>query len=180
MKKTGCSCRPWRRRVRHSAHRPEPIAQRPKPSAHLHQGRGAHPPALLSELPSPRLIGPMSLLTYEDARPGCRSIKTRVSQRQMPPWRGPERRLDSQIQGRRSLTDKGNRDARVVGGWRGAQGSLADMPPRAFRRRRRWHIGKPDLVVSIPNPQTITAAGADWWTDIIADSGLTEDRYQGD
>ena len=28
----------------------------------------------------------MSLLTYEDARPWARSIKNRVSQRQMPPW----------------------------------------------------------------------------------------------
>src|SRR5215470_6970124 len=34
----------------------------------------------------PGSIGPMSLLTYEDARPFARSIKNRVSQRQMPPW----------------------------------------------------------------------------------------------
>src|SRR5215469_2932885 len=34
----------------------------------------------------PGSIGPMSLLTYEDARPWARSIKDRVSRRQMPPW----------------------------------------------------------------------------------------------
>ena len=28
----------------------------------------------------------MSLLTYEDARPWARSIKTRVTKREMPPW----------------------------------------------------------------------------------------------
>src|SRR4051794_31661634 len=31
-------------------------------------------------------VAPMSLLTYEDARPWARSIKQRVSNREMPPW----------------------------------------------------------------------------------------------
>src|SRR5262252_829507 len=31
-------------------------------------------------------VAPMPLLTYEDARPWARSIKTRVVSRQMPPW----------------------------------------------------------------------------------------------
>src|SRR4029077_14924496 len=34
----------------------------------------------------PGSIGPMALLTYEDARPWARSMKSRVSLRQMPPW----------------------------------------------------------------------------------------------
>src|SRR5712691_2744652 len=34
----------------------------------------------------PGSIGPMALLTYEDARPWARSIRNRVSLRQMPPW----------------------------------------------------------------------------------------------
>ena len=34
----------------------------------------------------PGSIAPMSLLTYEDVRPWARSIKARVSAREMPPW----------------------------------------------------------------------------------------------
>src|SRR6187399_3064429 len=34
----------------------------------------------------PGSIAPMSLLTYEAARPWARAIKQRVSERQMPPW----------------------------------------------------------------------------------------------
>src|SRR5204863_7499081 len=34
----------------------------------------------------PNSIAPMSLITYEDARPWARSIKQRVVTRQMPPW----------------------------------------------------------------------------------------------
>src|ERR1700730_14459462 len=34
----------------------------------------------------PNAIAPMSLGTYEEARPWARGIKTRVASRQMPPW----------------------------------------------------------------------------------------------
>ena len=34
----------------------------------------------------PGQIAPMSLLTYEEARPWARSIKERVVRREMPPW----------------------------------------------------------------------------------------------
>src|SRR5258705_11941285 len=34
----------------------------------------------------PDSMAPMSLMTYEEARPWARSIRTRVDTRQMPPW----------------------------------------------------------------------------------------------
>src|SRR4030095_5071312 len=34
----------------------------------------------------PGAIAPMSLLTYEDARPWARAIKEKVTKREMPPW----------------------------------------------------------------------------------------------
>jgi hypothetical protein len=34
----------------------------------------------------PGSIGPMALLTYQDARPWARAIKQQVVQRNMPPW----------------------------------------------------------------------------------------------
>ena len=34
----------------------------------------------------PGSIAPMSLLTYEDARPWVRSIKQKITAREMPPW----------------------------------------------------------------------------------------------
>src|SRR5213082_3208425 len=34
----------------------------------------------------PAAMAPMSLLTYEDARPWARAIKQKVVARQMPPW----------------------------------------------------------------------------------------------
>ena len=50
-------------------------------------------------------------------------------------------------------------------------------PPRTFDDEDVWHIGKPDLIVEIPQSHVVPASGPDVWIDYIADSGLTEDRY---
>src|SRR5579862_6196161 len=42
--------------------------------------------AKCQECHQPNSIAPMSLITYQDARPWARSIKERVSTHQMPPW----------------------------------------------------------------------------------------------
>src|SRR4029077_1920707 len=42
--------------------------------------------AKCQECHQPDSIAPMSLITYQDARPWARSIKERVATRQMPPW----------------------------------------------------------------------------------------------
>ena len=39
----------------------------------------------------PGQIGPMALLTYQQARPWARAIKTQVAQRSMPPWHADPR-----------------------------------------------------------------------------------------
>jgi hypothetical protein len=49
-------------------------------------------------------MAPMALMTYEDARPWARAIKTRVTSREMPPWNiGHDR--DHEVQERSSLSD---------------------------------------------------------------------------
>src|SRR5947199_1695882 len=42
--------------------------------------------AKCQECHQPNSIAPMSLITYQDARPWARSIKERVGTRQLPPW----------------------------------------------------------------------------------------------
>jgi hypothetical protein len=56
-------------------------------------------------------------------------------------------------------------------------GNAADMPkPREFDDGDRWHIGKPDIVVTSPT-HVVPAEAADWWGSYYVDAGLTEDRY---
>src|SRR5437899_749474 len=88
----------------------------------------------------PDQMAPMSLLTYEDARPYARSIKARTMARAMPPWH-VERNIGIQkFKDDPSLTED---EIATIAAWvdQGApKGNMADMPaPRhvghvAFRR----------------------------------------------
>ena len=126
----------------------------------------------------PESIAPMSLITYEDARPWARSIKQRVETRQMPPWHVDRTVGIRQFKDDPSLTD---REVATIAAWvdGGApRGNPADMPPpRKFEDSDKWHIGKPDLIVSMPRSFEVKPEAADWWGNFTADSGLTEDRY---
>jgi hypothetical protein len=57
-------------------------------------------------------------------------------------------------------------------------GSPADMPkPRQFADVDKWHIGKPDMIVSLPKPYELRANGPDEFYDVDVDPGFTEDMY---
>jgi hypothetical protein len=123
-------------------------------------------------------MAPMSLVSYQDARPWAKAIKQKVVLREMPPWFIDKNIGIRDFKDDPSLTDK---EIATIAAWvdSGApQGNLADMPPpRKFEDMDQWHIGKPDLIVSMPVAFTVKPENPDWWGNFVADSGLTEDRY---
>ncbi len=127
----------------------------------------------------PGQMGPMSLLTYEEVRPWARSIKQKVSTREMPPWYLDRSIGVQQFKNDRSLTD-GEID--TISAWVDAgapQGNLADLPaPREFDDSNRWTMpdGEPDLVVHAPE-HLVKANSHEEWLDLYADIPLTEDRW---
>ena len=127
----------------------------------------------------PNNIAPMSLLTYEDARPWARSIRAKVSEREMPPWY-----IDRNIGIKKFDPDPSLSDAEVatIVKWADAgapRGNPADMPPPLkFDDSNRWHIGTPDLVASLPVDVKVKAAAPDQWMDIdMTKVDIPEDRY---
>jgi len=89
-------------------------------------------------------FAPMSLVTYEQARPFAKSIKQKVLAREMPPW-FIERNVGVQhFNNDVSLTDQ---EIATLVKWvdGGApQGNPADMPPpRHFVDERAWQIASP-------------------------------------
>ena len=123
-------------------------------------------------------IAPMSLVTYDEARPWARSIKQKVTSREMPPWY-----IDRHIGITKFKDDPSLTDAEIAtivkwvdGG--APAGSAADMPPpKLFADVDRWHIGKPDMVVSLPKPYELRANGPDEFYDVDVDPGFAEDMY---
>ena len=126
----------------------------------------------------PGSMAPMSLLTYEEARPWARSIRQKVLAREMPPWFIDKNVGVQHFSNDRSLTDD---EIATILKWVDAgapQGNPADMPPpRQFADAETWHIGKPDLIVSLPKDLVVAAKAPDQWPDILVDPGLKEDRY---
>src|SRR6185436_16453478 len=108
----------------------------------------------------PGAIAPMSLLTYQDARPWARSIKSKVMTREMPPWYIDRHIGITKFKDDPSLTDA---EIATIVKWADAgapQGNPADMPkPRVFAEVDKWHIGKPDMIVSLPKPYELRANG---------------------
>ena len=120
----------------------------------------------------------MSLITYQEARPWARSIKPKVTAREMPPWH-----IDRNIGITKFKDDPSLSEAEIatIGKWvdSGApMGNAADMPPaRQFSDLDQWFIGKPDIIVSSDKPYILPAAGPDNIVNMLVDPGFKEDMY---
>jgi hypothetical protein len=126
----------------------------------------------------PGSVAPMSLLTYEDARPWARSIKAKVSAREMPPWHVDRNIGITKFKDDPSLTDA---EIATIVSWvdGGAQrGNPADMPAaKSFSDADQWFIGKPDIVVTNEKPYVLPSTGPDNIVNMLVDPGFTEDMY---
>jgi hypothetical protein len=130
----------------------------------------------------PGSVAPMSLLTYEEARPWAKAMKEKTSLRNkpgaMPPW-FIEKDIGIQLyKGDISLSEE-EIDKIVKWADNGApRGDPADMPaPLKFRDASEWEIGTPDLIVSSPSI-TMKGTSPDFWSPLgEVPTGLTEDRY---
>jgi hypothetical protein len=126
--------------------------------------------------------GPMSLITYEDARPWARAIKQRTSigphAGVMPPWY-----MEKNIGIQKFKYDPSLSDAELakIAKWADSgapMGNPADMPaPLKWDDAEKWTIGKPDLIVKTQDV-VVKGTAPDWWGEIPrVPTGLAEDRY---
>jgi mono/diheme cytochrome c family protein len=116
---------------------------------------------------------PMSLLTYDTARPWARSIKQQVTQRKMPPWFADpaighfanDPRLDP-------------RAIDLIVRWVDTGAVRGEGPePPAPTYADGWEIGTPDLVLPIAEPFSVPAEGVGDYQYFRIPTNLTEDRW---
>ena len=130
----------------------------------------------------PESIAPMSLVTYQQARPWARSIKDRVARRQMPPWH-----IDQSVGVQKFKNDMSLSDAQIdtIVKWVDAgapQGDPKDLPPaKALVTNNEWQgvtdgFGAPDVVVK-SSEYKMPAVGQDVWYRPMSDIPLTEPRW---
>jgi hypothetical protein len=130
----------------------------------------------------PDSIAPMSLRTYEEARPWARSIRDRVASRNMPPWHIDPTVGIQHYKDDRSLTQK---QIDTIVAWVNAgatKGDPKDMPPPVtWADETGWNFarhfgGPPDLIIKSPQ-YTQKARAMDAWYKPVVETGLTEPRW---
>ena len=138
--------------------------------------------AKCQECHQPNSIAPMSLITYQDARPWARSIKERVATRQMPPWHIDRSVGVQKFKNDMSLTDdQVETIVRWVDGG-SPQGDPKDLPPpKPLVTDNEWQavrdgFGQPDLVVK-SSEYTMPAEHQDVWYRPMSDIPLNEPRW---
>src|SRR5213594_26484 len=138
--------------------------------------------AKCQECHQPGSIAPMSLITFQDARPWARSIKERVATRQMPPWH-----IDPSVGVQKFKNDMSLSDDQVdtIVRWVDAgapQGDPKDLPPpKPLVTDNEWKavrdgFGPPDLVVK-SSEYTMAAEHQDVWYRPMSEIPLTEPRW---
>jgi len=124
----------------------------------------------------PGQIAPMSLVTFRDARPWARAMKTKVESRQMPPWFADP--AHGQFANDRSLAP---REIETIARWADAgapEGDPKDAPPPVEWPADGWQI-KPDVIVRAPEfrvPAHTKNDVVEWVTYLIP-SGFTKDTW---
>jgi hypothetical protein len=126
-------------------------------------------------------MSPMSLVTFEEARPWAKSIRQRVITRQMPPWH-----IDRNVGVQKFKNDISLSDEQVetIVRWVDAgapQGNPKDMPAaRKWPTDNAWQaaktLGEPDLVIK-SEPYTMAAHRQDVWWRPTNDVPITEPRW---
>jgi hypothetical protein len=127
-------------------------------------------------------VAPMSLRTYEEARPWARAIKQRTGigphAGVMPPWYVEKNIGIQKFKNDPSLSAD---EIALIAKWADSgapRGNAADMPAlREWTDTNKWSIGEPDLVVRTQDV-VVKSTAPDWWGEIPrVPTGLTEDRY---
>jgi hypothetical protein len=122
----------------------------------------------------PGEIGPMPLITYEQAKPWAKAIQEAVKTRKMPPWFADQ--CCGQFSTNPSLRAE---DIALIDAWVNAgspEGKKKDARP-LLRWTNTWRIDGPSVVVSLPRAFEVPANSKIDYQYVILPVDLPEDRW---
>src|SRR4051794_3032785 len=122
----------------------------------------------------PNDIAPFALTTYDDVVTYAEDIKVALTDKKMPPWKpapGVNEFRDSY-----ALSDE---DRALFLAWIDAgmpQGEPADAPEPTPVSESPWHLGEPDMILTMPE-YTPPERATDTYRCFVLPTGLTENRF---
>jgi Copper type II ascorbate-dependent monooxygenase, C-terminal domain len=123
----------------------------------------------------PGQVAPFSLLTYEQARKRASDISHVTDERTMPPWPASTK-FGGPFVDQRVLADS---EIATLRAWVEAgcpEGNPKDAPP-AREFASDWPLGKPDLVLTMPESYELSGDGKDEFRVFVLKTDLPEDRW---
>jgi mono/diheme cytochrome c family protein len=118
-------------------------------------------------------VGPMSLLTYKDAFPWAEAIRQEMLTGEMPPWHADE----GFGRGITLHTLLSPRELDVLLTWSTGgtpQGPAASLP--AIGVTNDWSSGKPDLILTMPEPFVLAPDAPEATHQFVVGTGLDRPR----
>jgi len=119
-------------------------------------------------------IGPMPLVSYENARSYSLEIANVAAKKKMPPWFADPRY--GHFSNDPSLTPK---EIQKLAAWADANAPAGDPKDAPLPRQWTdgWNIPQPDVIVKMPTPVALPAHGDVEYTYEIVPAGFTEDKW---
>lgn len=119
-------------------------------------------------------IGPMPLVTYENARAYAQEIAKFAAERKMPPWFADPHY--GHFSNDPSLRPEEIQELKAWADANAPAGDLKDAPPPR-KWTDGWNIPQPDVIVKMPKPVALPAHGDVEYTYEIVPTGFTEDKW---
>ena len=127
-----------------------------------------------AECHRPGEIAPMSLLTFDQARPYATAIAQAVRRGTMPPWHADA--PAGTFQNERILNE---RDRQILIDWAGdgaPRGEVKDLPaPPSFTEG--WTLGQPDVVFEMDGEYAVPASGEIAYQNFYIPTSFTETKW---
>jgi tetratricopeptide (TPR) repeat protein len=123
----------------------------------------------------PGEAAPFSLLTYDEVKQRARLIADATASHYMPPWQPDSE--SGEFDGDRRLSDH---DIDTLQRWasEGAvEGDPRELPPPPPDVSRMWRLGKPDVVVTLPEVYDVPADGPDVFRNFVIPIPLSERKF---
>src|SRR5262249_2282253 len=121
----------------------------------------------------PGEVAPFSLLSYADARPWAKAIKTAVASRKMPPWFA-----DPQVGHFSSERTRNDTRIATIASWvdGGVQEGNPQDAPAPLKFTDGWNI-KPEIIVEMPTAFDVPASGAIEYQYMLVKTNFKEDMW---
>jgi cytochrome c553 len=122
----------------------------------------------------PGEVAPFPLLNFQDAKKRSRQIVDVTETRTMPPWHAGHGYVE--FANSRRLTDD---QIALLSAWvkQGANEGDPKKLPALPKFTEGWQLGKPDLILKMPEPFEVAAEGRDIYWNFVLPLNLPEDKW---